>query len=107
MALLYRYLAATPCVAALLGGVPTVDQDGLPGHPPAVSDKEAAPRHDVGDVGQASAGECRQRRRGLVVRLRIGTLGRVEERRIHRTGTDRGHRDAALAEFLRRCAAAT
>ncbi len=69
-------------------------------HPPAIGDEEADIGDDVLDVGQAGLGEFREGGGALVVGDRIGALGRIEERRIHRAGADGRYRDAALAELL-------
>jgi hypothetical protein len=84
-----------------LRGVAAVDEDGLAGHPPAVREHKADVGNDIFDIGQSGLGELRQGCRGLMIFLRILALDGIEERRVHGAGTDRDHRDAALAELLR------
>lgn len=86
----------------LLGGVTAVDENGLAGHPSAIRDQKADEGHDVLDVGQVPHGEFRQGRRRLVIGLGVGAFRRIEGRRVHRARADGGHRNAAVAEFLRR-----
>jgi hypothetical protein len=69
--------------------------------PPAVRDHKADVGNDIFDIGQSGLGELRQGCRGLMIFLRILALDGIEERRVHGAGTDRDHRDAALAELLR------
>src|SRR5690606_36321371 len=85
----------------LSGGVAAIDQNRLPGHPPAIADQVADEGHHVLKVGQAGRTEGRERRRSLVVGHRVSLLGWIEERRVPRTRSDRGHRDAPRTELLR------
>lgn len=54
-------------VRRLFRGIATIDEDGLPGHPPSFRHKEADMRGDVLDIRQAGLAEGRQGGGGFMI----------------------------------------
>src|SRR5699024_10109510 len=79
------------------GGVAAVGEDRLAGDPPALGGEEADDRGDVLDLRELTAHTLR-----LVELDPLRGLLAVEERRVHRTGRDRGDGDASVGELLGR-----
>src|SRR5699024_4729552 len=78
-------------------GVPAVGEDRLAGDPPALGGEEPHDRRDVLDLGELVAHRLR-----LVELHTLRCLLAVEERSVHRAGSNRGDRDAPVGEFLGR-----
>src|SRR5690625_4616606 len=74
-------------------GVPAVGEDRLAGDPPALGGEEPHDRGDVLDLGELVAHGLR-----LVELHALRCLLAVEERSVHRAGSNRGDRDAPVGE---------
>src|SRR5699024_4595968 len=79
------------------GRVSAVGEDRLPRDPPSLGRQEAHDRRDVLDLRELTAHTLR-----LVELDALRGLLAVEERRVHRTGRDRGDGDASVGELLGR-----